>query len=95
MKVGDVATFKHVYANDKGQFTKPLEEAAELMEAWKRWQKAAGKHSTSASRRKDELLDEIADTIQAACNCAASLGVVDMGPYMRRCKRRNMNRGSY
>ena len=95
MKVGDVATFRRVYADDKGQFMKPLEEAAELMEAWKRWQKAACKHSTSAARRKDELLDEIADTIQAACNAAAALGVVDMTPYMRRCKRRNMNRGRY
>lgn len=30
MLIGEVRPFKYVYADDKRQFTKPLEEAAEL-----------------------------------------------------------------
>ena len=93
MRIGDVKSFKRCYADDKGQFLKPLEEAAELMEAWKAWQKA--RHTTRASKRRDELMDEIADTIQACVNCAAALGVKDMGPYMRKCQRRNEIRERY
>lgn len=41
------------------------------------------------------LMDEIADTIQACCNLAASLGVTDLTPYLARCEERNRRRGRY
>lgn len=37
MPIGEVRPFKYVYADDKRQFTKPLEEAAELFAAWQNW----------------------------------------------------------
>ncbi len=44
---------------------------------------------------KHDLLDEIADTIQASCNLAAALGVTDLTPYLARCEERNRHRGRY
>lgn len=37
----------------------------------------------------------LADTIQACCNLAASLGVTDMTPYLAACEERNRKRGRY
>ena len=42
-----------------------------------------------------DLMDEIADTIQASCNLAAALGVTDLTPYLARCEERNRHRGRY
>ena len=50
MKVGDVLEFKRIYADDKNQALKPLEEASEVLEAWKAWRKASLKHSASKMR---------------------------------------------
>lgn len=95
MRVGNVLEFRHVYADDKGQALKPLEEASEVLEAWKAWRNAAMKHSTSRAKRRQELEDEIADCIQACVNLAAALGIKDLGPAMRRCEIRNKRRGRY
>ena len=43
----------------------------------------------------NDLMDEIADTIQACCNLAAALGVTDLTPYLARCEERNRRRGRY
>ena len=43
----------------------------------------------------DDLMDEIADTIQACCNLAAALGVTDMTQHLARCEVRNRSRGRY
>ena len=87
--------FKRIYANDKNPALKPLEEASEVLEAWKAWRKASLKHSASKMRRRRELEDEIADCIQACVNLAAAFGIDDLGPAMRRCELRNRQKGRY
>jgi NTP pyrophosphatase (non-canonical NTP hydrolase) len=42
----------------------------------------------------EDLADEIADVIQAACNLAARYDL-DLGAAMERCERRNRKRGRY
>lgn len=64
----------------KEQALKVLEEAAEVVEAFK---------------SGEDVNDEIADTIQACCNLAAALGVTDLTPYLARCEERNRRRGRY
>lgn len=95
MMVGDVTEFKRVYADDKNHALKPLEEASEILEAWKAWRKASLKHSASKMKWRRELEDEIADCIQACVNLAAALGIDDLGPAMKRCEARNLHRGRY
>ena len=94
VEIGEVRPFKHTYADDKAQFLKPLEEAAELFGAWQRWiqRRASPRYSAKA---RDEMLDEAADVIQAVANCMASVGVDDMSDRMRRCELRNARRGRY
>lgn len=94
MKIGDVCEFKYVYADDKGQALKPLEEASEVLEAWKAWRKSI-KSKRYSPKRRQELEDEIADCIQACVNLAAALGIKDLSPAMRRCESRNKRRGRY
>lgn len=94
MKIGNVLEFKCVYADDKGQALKPLEEASEVLEAWKAWRKSI-KSKKYSPKRRQELEDEIADCIQACVNLAAALGIKDLGPAMRRCEVRNRQRGRY
>lgn len=85
IKLGNVRPFPGVQPT-KEQALKALEEAAEVFGAWQRY---------GADDWKDVLLDEIADTIQACCNLAASLGVTDMTPHLARCEERNLRRGRY
>lgn len=89
IKLGSVRTFPHVAPN-KAQALKVLEEASETVEAFKKWLLADW-----ASAEFTDLMDEIADTIQACCNLAAALGVDDMTPYLARCEERNRERGRY
>lgn len=88
--VGSVATFESVKP-DKAQALKVLEEASEAYAAWQDW--ANGEDFKPYYR--SDLLDEIADVIQAACNLAAALGVTDLTPYMEECRIRNRKRGRY
>ena len=85
IKLGSVRAFPNVQPT-KDQALKPLEEAAEVFSAWQRY---------GADDWKDVLLDELADTIQACCNLAASLGVHDLTPHIARCEERNRRRGRY
>lgn len=89
VKLTSVRTFPHVAPN-KPQALKVLEEAAEVVEACKKWLLADW-----ASAEFADLMDEIADTIQASCNLAAALGVTDLTPYLARCEERNRRRGRY
>lgn len=94
MLIGEVRPFKYVYADDKRQFTKPLEEAAEFFAAWQNWiQKRAS--ARYATKTRDEMLDAAADVIQAVVNCVAAVGVDDMSGLMKRCELRNARRGRY
>lgn len=84
--IGAVETFKSVRL-DKAQALKPLEEAAEVFGAWQRF------YGCPTKTNEEVLMDECADVIQATCNLLAALGVTDMTEAMRRCERRNRERG--
>lgn len=83
---------------------KPLEEASELREAWSMYDEGSqpvNNHgaqippdSTLVNYLKTHLEDEIADTIQAACNLAARYDI-DLQAAMDRCRKRNDDRGRY
>lgn len=90
VRVGCVATFASAKP-DKAQALKVLEEASEVYAAWQDW---ANDEDFEPYYRAD-LLDEIADVIQAACNLAAALGVTDFTPRMEACRARNEERGRY
>lgn len=102
IKLGGVMAFPN-RKFDKEQALKPLEEASEVHGAWQGFIANLAQDSDSGRTdlsvftdlAKDMLLDEIADTIQACCNLAASLGVTDLTPYLARCEERNRERGRY
>lgn len=102
VKLTSVRTFPHAKP-DKPQALKVLEEASETVEAFKKWLLADGFQKCNAeevpadwaNEELNDLMDEIADTIQASCNLAASLGVTDLTPYLARCEERNRRRGRY
>lgn len=102
MKLGNVLPFPGVQP-DKPQALKVLEEASETVEACKKWFLANGFQKCNAEKvpadfadaEFNDLMDEIADTIQASCNLAAALGVTDLTPYLARCEERNRRRGRY
>ena len=91
VKLTSVRTFPHAKP-DKAQALKVLEEAAEVVEAFKQRDPRDVTHIGYATAN---VLDEIADTIQACCNLAAVLGVTDLTPYLARCEERNRRRGRY
>ena len=85
VRVGSVRRFDRV-APDKAQALKPLEEAAEVFGALQ------STHFPE-DRRREQILAECADVIQATLNLVAALGVEDFRPYMKACERRNRERG--
>ena len=91
IKLGNVKPFPNA-APTKAQALKVLEEAAEVVEAFKQRDPRDETHIGYATAN---VLDEIADTIQASCNLAAALGVTDLTPYLARCEERNRHRGRY
>ena len=93
--VGCVDVFPGVEAS-KEQALKVLEEAAEVFGAWQAVD-AAREHGESVILRdfRHDMLDEIADVIQAACNLAAAMGATDFAPRMEACRVRNEERGRY
>lgn len=95
IKLGAVHAFPRV-APDKAHALKPLEEAAEVFGAWQvLWDAVEGTSEKRVHAARESLFDEIADTIQACCNLAASLGVDDLTPHLARCEERNRKRGRY
>ena len=85
VRVGSVRRFDRVEA-DKAQALKPLEEASEVFGAWQSTHLPEG-------RRREQILDECADVVQATLNLVAALDVEDFRPYMKACERRNRERG--
>ena len=94
MLIGDVKPYRYVYADDRQQFTRPLEEAAEFFVAWHFWIQRRDNQRYSAKAR-EKMLDKAADVIQAVVNCVASVGIDDMSELMRRCEKRGTRRGRY
>lgn len=87
VKIGDVRPFPGIEP-DKAQALKPLEEAAEVYGAWQLT------HMPEDKRRL-RMIDECCDTIMAACNLLAALGVHDLREAMGRCEGRNRRRWRY
>ena len=85
---------------EKEAALKPLEEAAEAFAAFQDIDRCGGPDQCvrcelmEACEAPIELADEIADTIQSACNLAARHGI-DLGAAMERCEERNRRRGRY
>lgn len=98
VKLTNVRAFPRV-APDKPQALKVLEEAAEVVEAFKRADPGdvlpVARQFPDCNKRILPLVDEIADTIQACCNLASALGVTDLTPYLARREERNRERGRY
>lgn len=84
VRVGSVRRFDNVKP-DKAQALKPLEEAAEVFGAWQA--------NVAQDIRRERILAECADVIQAALNLVAALGVEDFRPYLKACEERNRKRG--
>ena len=93
VKLGAVRAFPGAVP-DKAQALKPLEEAAEVFGAWQLMRDTV-ESGLNAKYEKADLIDEIADTVQACCNLASALGVTDLTPYLARCEERNRERGRY
>lgn len=98
IKLGAVRAFPGAVP-DKAQALNVLEEAAEVVEAFKRADPGdvlpLARQFPDCNKRILPLVDEIADTIQACCNLASALGVDDLAPYLARCEERNRERGRY
>ena len=93
IKLGSVRAFPNAKP-DKAQALKVFEEAAEVFGAWQLMRDTTDAGLNSKHEMAD-LMDEIADTIQACCNLAAALGATDLTPYLARCEERNRERGRY
>lgn len=104
VKLGNVRAFPDAQPT-KEQALKVLEEAAEVFGAWQVREsydtETIGEIYTPEqcmsirAINDGNLLDELADTIQACCNLASALGVTDLTPYLARCEERNRDRGRY
>lgn len=96
--VGEVEPFPGLKP-DKAQALKPLEEASEVFGAWQLFTEVrAGRDRYRWSNDPEplkNLLDEIADTIQACCNLAHALGCDDLRPYLADIEDKNRKRGRY
>ena len=92
VRVGSVRRFDRVEP-DRELALKPLEEASEVHGAWQDYERALGIDDYIDKLRREKVLDECADVIQATLNLVAALGVEDFRPYMKACELRNRNRG--
>lgn len=96
VRIGNVETFKDVRP-DKAQALKVLEEAAEVVEAWKDYDRFMDTvdfaFGECQPKTKVALLDECCDVIQATCNLLASIGVKNLTFSMMKCEERNRKRG--
>ena len=86
--VGDVPTFERPMA-DMAQAAKVVEEAAEVLAATIAWLDV----TSDGTMRREELVEECCDVIQATCNLLAGLGVEDVTEEMGRVRAKNEARG--
>ena len=93
----DLTIHPFVMGEPKEAALKPFEEAAKAFGAWQvldREYARANDEKPYMPALRTHLADEIADTIQAACNLAARYDL-DLESAMERCERRNRERGRY
>lgn len=79
--------------DSKGQALKPLEEAAEVFGAWQELD--AMRYEPAWRDMRNDLIDECVDTVQAAVNMLAAVGVTqgEVDAAIKRMDERNGNRG--
>lgn len=98
IKLGGVRAFPDAQPT-KEQAVKVLEEAAEVVEAFKRVDVGdllpVARQFDDCNSRIKPLMGEIADTVTACCNLAAALGVTDLTPHLAACEEKNRRRGRY
>ena len=106
IKLGSVRAFPNA-SQTKAQALKVLEEASEVVDAFKRADRCrellgvddclneCARDPLDAECPLCEMLDESADCITAISNLAAAHGVTDLTPYIARCEERNRGRGRY
>mgnify|MGYP000702350693 CR=1 FL=1 len=100
INLGDFGTFAHVNP-DKAQALKVLEEASEVVEAYKAYHKRSMESPFSQEKTigeyRYELLDECADVCQAVANLVVALTPWDneWDKAVKRCHDRNEIRGRY
>ena len=86
-------TFKDVNV-DKGQAMKIVEEACEVHSAFERYRIAEiTDRFIEMEEARMDMVEEIADVMQACSNMLAALDVSDMRDEMRKCADRNKARG--
>lgn len=89
--LGAVRVFDDAVISDsKEQAVKVLEEAAEVVEAYKNTMRITNRRGVRSGMLA--LAAEIADVVQAACNLAFVCGI-DMRAALDRCEQRNRGRG--
>lgn len=86
-----------VFGNNKFAAIKVLEKASETFGAWQvldREYARANDEKPYMTALRTHVADDIADTIQAACNLADRYDL-DLESAMKRCEIRNRERGRY
>lgn len=85
-------------ARDKRQALKPLEEAAEVFNAWQFYQRhcvAVNMPERPAAGYKHQIVYECADVVQAVVNLLAAydIGEEEFARAMEECRANNIRRG--
>lgn len=92
----NLRTFREV-EDSKAQALKPLEEAAEVLGAWRECDDMRYSPIMTARREyRQNLIDECLDTVQATVNLLAAVGATqgEVDAAVRRMDERNCERGS-
>ena len=75
----------------KAIFAKGLEEAGEVLEAWKAVRDS--KDSFKKNKASEHLKTEVADLFMCAADCCAAMGIYDATSIIRDCEQRQIERG--
>lgn len=82
-------------SDGRGQALKPLEEAAEVFDAWQARHDMRFAPREAQGAFRDDLIDECMDTVQAIANLLAAVGATqgEADAAVKRMNERNENRG--
>ena len=75
----------------KAIFAKGLEEAGEVLEAWKAVRDS--KDSFKKNKAIEHLKTEVADLLMCAADCCAAMGIYDATSIIRDCEQRQIELG--
>lgn len=75
----------------KAIFAKGLEEAGDVLEAWKAVRDA--RDSFQKNKAREHLKTEVADLFMCAADCCAAMGINDATSIIRDCEQRQIERG--